>query len=134
MFDSVTTSAYFEDGAGYVFNTGSPVWGIDWCPTHQADRPGKNAILRHFTTSTYQQSVRRFRHYLAVAPFPSRSHAPSIGVKFARPSPAFIQIWALKPRTREDNTMDDDRPQSDTAKIRCEMGLYLESRSAQEIK
>ncbi|KAG6369764.1 hypothetical protein JVT61DRAFT_13581 [Boletus reticuloceps] len=117
MFDSVATSAYFEDGTGYVFNAGSPVWGIDWCPTYQADRP-----------------VRQFRHHLAVAPFPSRSHAPSIGVKTARPSPACVQIWALKPRTREDNTMDDDHPQRDPAEVRCEMVLCLESGPAQEIK
>jgi transcription factor C subunit 6 len=66
MFDSVATctccmlhpfvenhtktpeAEYFEDGTGYVFCAGSPVWGMDWCPTHQADRPSKNLISHHF--------------------------------------------------------------------------------------
>ncbi|KAH0826976.1 hypothetical protein J3R83DRAFT_4635 [Lanmaoa asiatica] len=117
MFDSVATSEYFEDGTGYVFSAGSPVWGIDWCPTDQGDRP-----------------ARLFKHYLAVAPFPSRSHAPSIGVNVSRPSPACIQIWALKPRTRDENAMDEDRRRSDPAEVRCEMVLCLESGPAQEIK
>ncbi|KAG9318901.1 hypothetical protein JVU11DRAFT_1011 [Chiua virens] len=113
MFDSVATSQYFNAGTGYVFNSGAPVWGIDWCPTYQPDRP-----------------ARQFRHYLAVAPFPSRSHAPSVGVNISRPFPACIQIWALKPRAQLGNAMDEDRP----AEIQCEMVLCLESGPAQEIK
>ncbi|KAG8217927.1 hypothetical protein J3R82DRAFT_6093 [Butyriboletus roseoflavus] len=117
MFDSVSTSEYFEDGTGYIFNAGSPTWGIDWCPIYQADRP-----------------ARQFRHYLAVAPFPTRSHAPAIGVKVPHPSPACVQIWTLKPRTRGENAMDEDRPRCDPAEIRCEMVLCLDSGPAQEIK
>ncbi|KAF8550445.1 hypothetical protein OG21DRAFT_1446590 [Imleria badia] len=117
MFDSVATSAYFENGTGYVFSAGSPVWGIDWCPSYQADRPS-----------------RQLKHYLAVAPFPSRSHAPNIGEKASHPSPACVQIWALKPRAQDENAMDEDSPRSEPAEVRCEMVLCLESGPAQEIK
>ena len=83
---------------------------------------------------TQQQPARQFKHYLAVAPFPSRSHSPSIGVKVSRPSPACVQIWALKPRAQDDdNEMAEDRPRSE-AEVRCEMVLCLESGPAQEIK
>lgn len=43
---------YFEDGTSYVFSAGSPVWGIDWCPTYQPDRPGKRANFYHFMIHT----------------------------------------------------------------------------------
>ncbi|KAF9218317.1 hypothetical protein BS17DRAFT_791722 [Gyrodon lividus] len=117
MFDSVATSKYFKDGRSYVFHPGSPVWGVDWCPTHQEDR-----------------ATRSFKHYLAIAPVPSRSHAPGIGAKVSRPSPACVQIWALRPSTLDENTMDDDDHQHDPAEIRCEMVLCLEGGPAQEIK
>lgn len=45
---NISRAEYFDDGTGYVFNAGSPVWGIDWCPTYQPDRSGKNARLRRF--------------------------------------------------------------------------------------
>ncbi|KIJ68908.1 hypothetical protein HYDPIDRAFT_144326 [Hydnomerulius pinastri MD-312] len=117
MFDSCATSKYFKDGKSYVLNAGSPVWGIDWCPTHPDDRP-----------------ARKFKQYLAIAPFPSRSHSPSIGAKASRPSPACVQIWALQPRTADENEMDEDDPGHDPAEIRCEMVLCLEGGPAQEIK
>lgn len=125
---------YFEDGTGYVFSAGSPVWGMDWCPTYQPDRSGKITSFHYLITRTDWELARQFRHYLAVAPFPSRSHAPSIGVKLSRPYPACIQIWVLRPKTRAENSMDEDSPQGDPAEIRCEMVLCLESGAAQEIK
>jgi transcription factor C subunit 6 len=78
--------------------------------------------------------ARNFKHYLAIAPVPSRSHAPSIGAKVSLPSPACVQIWALRPSTPDENAMDDDVPQRDPAEIRCEMVLCLEGGPAQDIK
>ncbi|KAH7889341.1 hypothetical protein F5I97DRAFT_1993652 [Phlebopus sp. FC_14] len=117
MFDSLPTSKYFKDGKSYIFNAGAPVWGVDWCPTYPADRP-----------------FRQFKQYLAIAPFPTRSHAPSIGVKAQRPTPACVQIWALRPRERDPNAMEEDEPSQEGAETKCEMVLCLEGGPAQEIK
>ncbi|EGN95834.1 hypothetical protein SERLA73DRAFT_13040, partial [Serpula lacrymans var. lacrymans S7.3] len=80
MFDSHKMSAFFPESKSHVFNAGAPVWGLDWCPTHPDFR-----------------SHRCYKQYLAVAPFPSRSHSPIIGAKIQRPALACIQIWALRP-------------------------------------
>ncbi|KAI6161423.1 hypothetical protein EDD17DRAFT_1587403 [Pisolithus thermaeus] len=120
MFDSHTTSEYFKEGSSYIFNAGSPVWGLDWCPTHPADRP-----------------FRQFKQYLAVAPFPSRAHAPSVGFKAQRPSPACVQIWALQPRAAEDNVGEHDdfsEKGCESGEMRCEMVLCLNAGPAQDIK
>ncbi|KAI6153788.1 hypothetical protein BKA82DRAFT_4093973 [Pisolithus tinctorius] len=120
MFDSHATSEFIKGGSSYIFNAGSPVWGLDWCPTHPADRP-----------------FRQFKQYLAVAPFPSRAHAPNIGFKAQRPSPACVQIWALRPRTAKDNVGEyDDVSEKDRepGEIRCEMVLCLDAGPAQDIK
>ncbi|KAI6047829.1 hypothetical protein EDC04DRAFT_2875993 [Pisolithus marmoratus] len=120
MFDSHATSEYLKEGSSYIFNAGSPVWGLDWCPTHPADRP-----------------FRQFKQYLAVAPFPSRAHAPSIGFKAQRPSPACMQIWALRPRTAGDDVGEcDDFSEKvrGPGEMRCEMVLCLNAGPAQDIK
>ncbi|KAI6007138.1 hypothetical protein EDD15DRAFT_2395168 [Pisolithus albus] len=110
MFDSHATSEYFKEGSSYVFNAGSPVWGLDWCPTHPADRP-----------------FRKFKQYLAVAPFPSRAHAPSVGSKAQRPVP----------RLPGDNVgeLDDSSEKGhEPGEMRCEMVLCLNVGPAQDIK
>ncbi|KAI6136441.1 hypothetical protein F5141DRAFT_995226 [Pisolithus sp. B1] len=108
------------EGSSYIFNAGSPVWGLDWCPTHPAGRPRK-----------------QFKQYLAVAPFPSRAHAPSVGFKAQRPSPACVQIWALQPRAAEDNVGEHDdfsEKGCESGEMRCEMVLCLNAGPAQDIK
>lgn len=120
MFDSHATSEYFKEGSSYIFNAGSPVWGLDWCPTHPADRP-----------------FRKFKQYLAVAPFPSRAHAPSVGSKAQRPCPACVQIWSLRPRIAGDNAgeLDDSSEKGrEPGEMRCEMVLCLNVGPAQDIK
>ncbi|KAI6031550.1 hypothetical protein BKA83DRAFT_26764 [Pisolithus microcarpus] len=120
MFDSHATSEYFKEGSSYIFNAGSPVWGLDWCPTHPADRP-----------------FRKFKQYLAVAPFPSRAHAPSVGSKAQRPCLACVQIWSLRPRIAGDNVgeLDDFSEKGrEPGEMRCEMVLCLNVGPAQDIK
>ncbi|KAL4068179.1 hypothetical protein J3A83DRAFT_3825037 [Scleroderma citrinum] len=114
MFDSHATSEYFEGGKSYVFNAGSPVWGVDWCPIHTDDRP-----------------FRQFKQYLAIAPFPSRIHAPCIGAKAQYPAPACVQIWALRPCAQEESVRDDIEK---AGEVKCEMVLCLDSGPAQEVK
>lgn len=117
MFDSHATSEYFEGGQSYVFNAGSPVWGIDWCPIHPEDRP-----------------FRQFKQYLAVAPFPSRSHAPCIGAKVQRPAPACVQIWTLRSREHDGSVGEGTAKSQEPGEVNCEMVLCLDSGPAQEIK
>ncbi|KIK97454.1 hypothetical protein PAXRUDRAFT_10176 [Paxillus rubicundulus Ve08.2h10] len=155
MFDSVATckclllsspfvnsdispAKYFKDGKSYVFNAGSPVWGVDWCPTHPEDRSGEGVFFHQLETYPMAHDMwdtaRNFKHYLAIAPVPSRSHAPSIGAKVSLPSPACVQIWALGLSIPDENAIDDDDPRRDPAEIRCEMVLCLEGGPAQDIK
>ncbi|KAH7924733.1 hypothetical protein BV22DRAFT_1195685 [Leucogyrophana mollusca] len=109
MFDSLAISEFIPGAQSYVFNAGSPVWGLDWCPIHPDDRPH-----------------RKYKQYLAVAPFPSRSHAPNIGSKTQRPTPACVQIWALQTVRRAKS--------ADGAEMTCEMVLCLDGGPAHEVK
>ncbi|KAG2106769.1 uncharacterized protein F5147DRAFT_699964 [Suillus discolor] len=113
MFDSHATSEYMPGSTSFVFNVGSPAWGVDWCPTYPDDRPHRG-----------------YKHYLAVAPFSSRSHSPMIGAKVLRPVPGCIQIWGLE--SKRENTSQEDR--SLAGEIKCEMVVCLESGPAFEIK
>ncbi|KAL1741425.1 hypothetical protein HDZ31DRAFT_66944 [Schizophyllum fasciatum] len=108
IFDTIPISQFFPESKSHVFNAGAPVWGLDWCPIHPDER-----------------EERAYTQYLAVAPFPSWSHAPDFGVKTPRPSPACIQIWSLGPGT--------DRAK-DAGKMKCEMVLCIKSGPAHELK
>ncbi|KAF9532755.1 hypothetical protein CPB83DRAFT_806345 [Crepidotus variabilis] len=100
---------------GHVINAGAPVWALDWCPLYVGDR-----IDRDFT------------QYLAVAPFPSFDHAPDIGKKAVKPSPACIQIWSL-------SSLDSSLEQSgtlhaDKGQMKCELVLCIDSGPAFDLK
>ncbi|KAI0831441.1 hypothetical protein BC628DRAFT_1336499 [Trametes gibbosa] len=84
-------SLFFSESKAHVFNAGAPVWGLDWCPVHPDDR-----------------SYHQYRQYLAVAPFPTKSHSPFIGSRVRRPSPAYIQIWTLQSSSHVDDPMEVD--------------------------
>lgn len=78
--------------------------------------------------------VRQFKQYLAVAPFPSRSHAPIIGARAQRPAPACVQIWTLEPCFSMPTEMDSvDQPRG-PASIKCEMVLCLDGGPAQDVR
>ncbi|KAI0373079.1 hypothetical protein BV20DRAFT_990682 [Pilatotrama ljubarskyi] len=126
MFDTLRMSEFFPGSKAHVFNAGAPAWGIDWCPIHPDDRP-------------YYQ----YRQYLAVAPFPSKSHSPMIGSRVHRPTTACIQIWTLQPSNSQGDSMNVDgtaaktsaNPVSeDGSEMRCEMVLCIESGPAFEVK
>ncbi|KAI0665265.1 hypothetical protein C8Q70DRAFT_903986 [Cubamyces menziesii] len=130
MFQALKMSEFFSNSKAHVFNAGAPVWGLDWCPIHPDDRP------HH-----------RFTQYLAVAPFPSKSHSPMIGTRVRRPSPACIQIWSLKPSDRSTDRMNVDGDAHDgfagneqdgsdagAGEMRCEMVLCIDSGPAFELK
>jgi transcription factor C subunit 6 len=69
-----------------------------------------------------------YRHYLAVAPLPSRTHSPEIGIKVPRPSRACIQIWSLGLSDGVEVFGDDK------GEMRCEMVLCIDSGPALELK
>jgi hypothetical protein len=69
-----------------------------------------------------------YRHYLAVAPLPSRAHSPEIGIKVPRPSRACIQLWNLGPSDGVEVFGDDK------GEMRCEMVLCIDSGPALELK
>ncbi|KAI0823602.1 hypothetical protein BC628DRAFT_1490013 [Trametes gibbosa] len=126
MFDALKMSVFFSESKAHVFNAGAPVWGLDWCPVHPDDR-----------------SYHQYRQYLAVAPFPTKSHSPLIGSRVRRPSPACIQIWTLQSSRHVDDPMEVDESvshvrhqstQGDAGKMRCEMVLCIESGPAFEVK
>ncbi|KAG6860593.1 hypothetical protein C0995_009483 [Termitomyces sp. Mi166 len=75
-----------------------------------------------------------FKQYLAVAPFPSASHSPEIGVKVARPSHGCIQIWSLGPTHSQTTPRGITDEESDRGEMKCEMVLCLESGPAHELK
>src|ERR1700685_3251515 len=81
----------------------------------------------------YSQLVtdRSYKQFLAIAPFPSNSHSPEIGVKVPRPSKSCIQIWTLEP-TRGTDSMDED--QDDRGEMKCAMVLCLDGGPAHDIK
>ncbi|KAH9484533.1 Transcription factor tau subunit sfc6 [Psilocybe cubensis] len=109
MFESIPMSKYFSESKALVFNAGAPVWGMDWCPIHPEDR-----------------AARSYKQYLAVAPFPSRSHSPDIGKRVARPSYACIQIWSL-------SSLNPSKP-NDDGQMKCEMVLCLDTGPAYDLK
>ncbi|KAH0582654.1 hypothetical protein H2248_010575 [Termitomyces sp. 'cryptogamus'] len=116
MFQSHKLSEFFPESTAHLFNAGAPVWGLDWCPTHADDRPAL-----------------QFKQYLAVAPFPSASHSPEIGIKVARPSYACIQIWSLGP-SHHQTTGGNKYQELDRGEMKCEIVLCLESGPAHELK
>ena len=78
----------------------------------------------------------KHKQYLAVAPFPSRNHSPTIGVRVHRPAHACIQLWSL---SKSANGMDvDDNADivqgEDPGEMRCEMVVCIESGPAFELK
>ena len=66
--------------------------------------------------------ARSYKQYLAVVPFPSRSHSPDIGRKVNRPSHWCIQIWSLSPAR---NVSKNESKVPDFGQMKCEMVLYL---------
>ncbi|KAH9079690.1 hypothetical protein EDB83DRAFT_2514204 [Lactarius deliciosus] len=104
-------SQFLPESHAHVFNAGASVWGLDWCPIHPDDRP-------HCA----------YKYYLAVAPFPSRTHSPGVGVKVARPSRACVQLWSLGP------SQGAERSDDDKGEMRCEMVLCIDSGPAFELK
>ncbi|KAG9226490.1 hypothetical protein CCMSSC00406_0005843 [Pleurotus cornucopiae] len=106
MLQSVSMSDFVPGSKSHVFNAGAPVWALDWCPIHPSDRV-----------------ARSYKQYLAVAPLPSRSYSPEIGVRIPRPIPSCIQIWSFG--------FDET---SESSRVTCEMVLCLESGPAHELK
>ncbi|KAI9511105.1 hypothetical protein F5148DRAFT_1298112 [Russula earlei] len=104
-------SQFFPESRAHVFNAGASVWGLEWCPIHPDDRPG----------CFYKQ-------YLIVAPLPSRTHSPEIGVKVTRPLRSCMQLWSLGPSVGTEGSGDDK------GEMRCEMVLCIESGPALELK
>ncbi|KAF5368890.1 hypothetical protein D9758_003108 [Tetrapyrgos nigripes] len=80
-----------------------------------------------------------YKQYLAVAPFPSASHSPEIGIRVTRPSPACIQIWSFSP-TSTASTVDDAAQAptfssgADPGQMKCEMIVCIDSGPAHELK
>ncbi|KZT71332.1 hypothetical protein DAEQUDRAFT_707212 [Daedalea quercina L-15889] len=119
IFDTRKIADFIPGSKSHVFNAGAPVWALDWCPIHSDDR----ARLRH-------------KQYLAVAPFPSSTHSPAIGIRAQRPMHACIQIWSL---SRSSDAMDVDETVDvdngdDPGEMRCEMVICIESGPAFELK
>ncbi|KAI0929118.1 hypothetical protein AcW1_006148 [Taiwanofungus camphoratus] len=129
MFDARRIAEFIPGSRSHVFNAGSPVWGLDWCPIHPDDRA-------HYS----------YKQYLAVAPFPSRTHSPLIGTRTQKPAPSCIQLWALHP---SQDVMDVDSgvlggetsrknaenmSQGDCGEMACEMVLCIDSGAAFELK
>jgi hypothetical protein len=90
------------------------------------------------TLLTSSSTDRSYKQYLAVAPFPSKSHSPEIGNRVPRPSPACIQIWSLRPTKA---TTHSDNPDelggvgvTDLGETVCEMVVCLDGGPAHTIK
>ena len=75
--------------------------------------------------------ARSYKQYLAVAPFPSRSHSPDIGRKVKRPSHSCIQIWSLWPAG---NVSQKKSKVADFGQMKCEMVLCLDSGPAYDLR
>jgi hypothetical protein len=69
-----------------------------------------------------------YKYYLAVAPLPSRTYSPKIGIKVPRPSHSCIQLWSLGPSAGVEESGDDK------GEMRCEMVLCIDSGPALELK
>ncbi|KIY46871.1 hypothetical protein FISHEDRAFT_46417 [Fistulina hepatica ATCC 64428] len=106
LFEDVPMSKFFPESEAHVFNAGASAWGMDWCPIHPDDR-----------------KERAFKQYLAVAPLPTATYTPRVGVPVQRPSPACIQIWTL--------SSDDDGTCSQVA---CEIVICMDSGPAFDLK
>ncbi|KAJ7645548.1 hypothetical protein DFH06DRAFT_1333191 [Mycena polygramma] len=111
MFESRKNSDFIPESTSHVFNPGAPAWGVDWCPIHYDDRHGRS-----------------YTQYLAVAPFPTASHSPDIGVRVQRPAPACIQIWTLSPTQRGFSN------KSDAGVMKCAMVLCVDSGPVHDLK
>jgi transcription factor C subunit 6 len=132
--DTLVTADFIPESKSHVFNAGSPVWGIDWCPIHTDDRARQSILLlypSHSCLANAELTDHSYAQYLAIAPFPTRSHSPEIGVKVYRPSKACIQIWSLR-STRAADAMDEDK--DDCGEMKCEMVLCLEGGPAYDVK
>ena len=68
-----------------------------------------------------------YKYYLAVAPLPSRTHSPEIGIKVPRPSRACIQLWSLGPSAGIGRSDDE-------GDMHCELVLCIDSGPALELK
>jgi transcription factor C subunit 6 len=69
-----------------------------------------------------------YKYYLAVAPLPSRTHSPEIGIKVPRPSRSCIQLWSLGRSSGVEESGDDK------GEMHCEMVLCIDSGPALELK
>ncbi|THU84354.1 hypothetical protein K435DRAFT_733265 [Dendrothele bispora CBS 962.96] len=120
MLQTLKMADLILGSSAHIFNAGAPVWGLDWCPIH----PNDKQISR--------------KQYLAVAPFPSASHSPEIGVRVNRPFPACIQIWSLSQDTSNaDSSNSSGRKAKDAAdpgEMKCEMIVCIDSGPAQELR
>ncbi|KAF9014294.1 hypothetical protein BDQ17DRAFT_1386722 [Cyathus striatus] len=122
IFDTFHMSQYIPESNAHILSAGAPVWGIDWCPLHVSDRP-----------------ARKYKQYLAIAPFTSSSHSPEIGVKVHRPSYACVQIWSLgpsksMPNPKKEKQKQKEEDEEDKGVMRCEMILCLQGGPAFELK
>jgi len=72
-----------------------------------------------------------YKQYLAVAPFPTSSHSPEIGVRVARPSFACIEIWSLGPTKPIQGSSTVER---DPGEMKCEMVLCIDTGPAHDLK
>ena len=123
---ALLTAQFLPESRAHVFNAGASVWGLDWCPIYPDDRPRKNKFVWCGAPLTSRvEPDCSYRYYLAVAPLPSRTHSPEIGIKVPRPSRACIQLWSLGPSAGSDD---------DKGEMRCEMVLCIDSGSALELK
>jgi hypothetical protein len=96
------------------------------CPSRR--RPRKNMFISYGTPLTFHTSDCFYKYYLAVAPLPSRTHSPKIGIKVPCPSRSCIQLWSLGPSTGVGESGDDK------GEMRCEMVLCIDSGPALELK
>ena len=126
------TAQFLPESHAHVFNAGASVWGLDWCPIHPDDRP--RTYVAHTSDKksplTTMAPDGAYKYYLAVAPFPSRTHSPGVGVKVARPSRACVQLWSFGPSACTEGPDDND----DKGEMRCEMVLCVDSGPALELK
>ena len=84
-----------------------------------------------FLDSEVRVLARSYKQYLAVAPFPTRSHLPEIGSRVPRPAKACVQIWTLAPAGDIHHTADKG---PDMGLMKCELVLCLDSGAAQEVR
>lgn len=66
-----------------------------------------------------------------MAPFPTNSHSPEVGVRVTRPSFACIQIWSLGPTKPIHGSLKDEK---DPGEMKCEMVLCIDAGPAHDLK